>query len=130
MTSEVVPIADTSLFIAVETDRPLRTEPPPSFRLSVITVGELRAGVLAAASPEARARRLRSLTKALETEPLPVDDAVAAAWAEMRHAMRSTNSRLPTNDSWIAATALAHELPVVTQDDDFDAVPGLRIIKL
>lgn len=124
------PLADTSLFIALEQARPLRVEPPQIFQLSVITVGELRAGVLAAASPMARASRLRSLTKALEAEPLPVDDAVAAAWAEMRHTMRGTNSRLPTNDSWIAATALAHGIPVATQDDDFDAVPGLEVIKL
>lgn len=130
MTSAVPPLADTSLFIALEQDRPLRAEPPQAFQLSVITVGELRAGVLAAASPTARASRLRSLTRALEIEPLPVDDTVAAAWAEMRHAMRGTNSRLPTNDSWIAATALAHGIPVATQDDDFDAVPGLEVIKL
>lgn len=130
MSTAGIPLADTSLFIALETDRPLRAAPPPSVQLSIITIGELRAGVLAATSPEARASRLRSLTKALEAEPLPVNDAVAAAWAEMRHAMRGTNSRLPTNDSWIAATALAHGIPVVTQDDDFDAVPGLDVIKL
>ena len=37
---------------------------------------------------------------------------------------------MPINDSWIAATAIAHDLPVVTQDADFDDAPGLAVIKL
>jgi len=37
------------------------------------------------------------------------------------------------NDAWIAAIALAHDLPVVTQDDDFDALakfPDLKVIRM
>jgi predicted nucleic acid-binding protein len=37
---------------------------------------------------------------------------------------------MPLNDSWIAATAIAHGLPVATQDDDYDEVPGLEVVKL
>jgi predicted nucleic acid-binding protein len=33
------------------------------------------------------------------------------------------------NDSWIAATAMAHAVPVVTQDDDFPTVEGLAVIR-
>lgn len=46
--------------------------------------------------------------------------------AALRHAGR----RMPINDSWIAATALAHGLEVATQDDDYDGVPGLGVLKL
>lgn len=35
---------------------------------------------------------------------------------------------MPVNDSWIAATALALAVPVVTQDDDYSVVPGLELI--
>jgi len=37
---------------------------------------------------------------------------------------------MPINDSWIAATALAHDLTVTTQDDDYDDVPGLQVVKV
>ena len=37
---------------------------------------------------------------------------------------------MPINDSWIAATALARGMPVVTQDSDYDDVPGLRVVKV
>lgn len=34
------------------------------------------------------------------------------------------------NDSWIAATAIAHDLALVTQDDDYDDLPGLMVIRV
>lgn len=34
------------------------------------------------------------------------------------------------NDSWIAATAIARDLPIVTQDDDYDGIPGLEVIRV
>jgi hypothetical protein len=37
---------------------------------------------------------------------------------------------MPVNDSWIAATAIAHDIPVVTQDDDYDDALGLEVIKV
>lgn len=96
----------------------------------MITVGELRLGVLAAPDDAVRAPRLRALTRALSFDPLPVDDSVAVAWAELRVALRAAGRKMPSNDSWIAATALAYGLPVVTQDGDYDEVPGLEVIKL
>ena len=54
-------LADTSLFVAVEQDRPLSGRPPKRVAISVITIGELRLGVLAADSGPIRARRLETL---------------------------------------------------------------------
>ncbi len=123
-----VPLADTSLFIAIEQGRPLRAAPPKRALVSTITVGELRLGVLAAPDATVAARRLRTLEKALEAEPVPVDAVVAEAWAALRAGLRER--RMPINDSWIAATAIAHGIPVATQDDDYDDVPGLEVVKL
>ena len=45
--------------------------------------------------------------------------------------MRSAgHGRLGVQDAWIAATAIAHDADLLTQDDDFDTVPGLRVIRL
>ena len=123
-------LADTSLFIAREQGRELRGKPPAQIAVSVVTVGELRLGVLAAADATARARRLDTLLRAEALDPIPVDAAVARAWAALRLALREAGRRLPLNDSWIAATAIAQRLPVVSQDDDYDEVPGLEVIRV
>lgn len=98
--------------------------------MSAVTVGELRLGVLVAASGDARVRRLETLLRAESLEPLPVDAAVTRAWAALRLALRDAGRRMPLNDSWIAATAIANTMPVVVQDDDYDDVPGLEVIRI
>ena len=124
-------LADTSVFIARESGRGVTVEDlPDELAVSIITIGELRAGVLVADSVEDRDRRLRTLTAALTLEPVPVDDAVAAEWAKLRVLLRDTGQRMPVNDSWIAATAMALAVPVVTQDDDFPALEGLSVIRV
>ena len=123
-------LADTSVFIAFEQQRPFAGAPPQEVAVSVITVGELRLGVLAAADGPTRARRLETLSRAETLEPLPVDRAVAHAWAALRLALRDEGKRMPLNDSWIAATAIARRIPVVSQDDDYDDVPGLEVIRV
>lgn len=124
-------LADTSCFIASETGRPLRVESMPDrLAVSVITIGELRAGVLAARDLDTRDRRLATLTRALALEPIPADDAVAAVWARLRIALRDLGLRMGVNDSWIAATAIALGVPVVTQDEDYTEVPGLVVVRV
>ena len=124
-------IADTTLFIARESGRALDEDAlPDELGVSVITIGELRAGVLAAADLETRDRRLATLTAALALEPTPVDGPIADAWAKLRIALRDTGQRMPVNESWIAATALALNVSVVTQDDDYVEIPGLSVIKV
>ncbi len=91
--------------------------------ISVVTIGELEAGVLLARDPTVRAARLRRLTGVLGEAPvLPVDRSVAARYGELR----SATGRRPTNDLWIAATALAHDLTLVTVNERQAALPWVR----
>lgn len=123
-------LADTSVFIALEQERPIARPPSEEVAVSVITVGELRLGVLAARDGPTRARRLETLSRAEALEPFPIDRGVAHAWAALRLALRDEGRRMPLNDSWIAATAIANRIPVVSQDDDYDDVPGLEVIRI
>ncbi|MBI1844118.1 MAG: PIN domain-containing protein, partial [Actinobacteria bacterium] len=95
-----------------------------------ITIGELRAGVLAATDVETRDRRLATLTQALAMEPLPIDAQVADRWAKLRILLRDSGKRMPVNDSWIAATAMSLGIPVVTQDGDYVEISGLDVIRV
>ena len=124
-------LADTSVFIARESGRPIDVDAlPDALAVSVVTIGELRAGVLAADNVADRDRRLATLTAALRLDPVVVDDPVAAEWARLRVLLRDHGQRMPVNDSWIAATAIALGVPVVTQDDDFPDLPDLDVIRV
>ncbi len=122
-------LADTSVFIASESGRPLRFETlPDELRVSVITLAELEAGVLAAQRIADRAARLRTLERAMALEPLTVDAAAASAWARLRVELHEAGRRVNVNDLWIAAVAIANDLPVVTQDDDFAVLAELGLL--
>jgi predicted nucleic acid-binding protein len=119
-------LLDTSVFIAMESGRALREGAMPIVAaISVVTKAELRAGILAAEGIEARDRRISTLNLADRIAALPVDEEVAGAWAQMRAYLAASGRRVDTNDIWIAATAAAHEIPVFTQDADFDALDGI-----
>ncbi len=122
-------LADTSIFIALEAGRPIRLSGlPDRLAVSVITIGELRAGVLAAADHQTRDRRLATFIAALQLGAVPIDRPIAEAWARLRLDLRAAGRRLPVNDSWIAATAIALGVPLVTQDDDYVDMPGLAVV--
>lgn len=124
-------LLDTSVFIAREQGRPVITEllPEEGF-ISVITLAELQAGVLVAVNTEVRAKRLDTLEAVSSLEPLSVTAAAAAQWARLRVRLAETGRRVNVNDLWICAVALAHQMPVVTQDNDFDALADLSLIEV
>ena len=70
------------------------------------------------------------MTAALELDPVPVDDDVAAQWAKLRVLLRDMERRMPVNDSWIAATAMVLQVRVIAQDDDYVELDGLSIIRV
>jgi len=127
-------LLDTSVLIAAERGRPLNTDAlPDEAFISVVTLAELRAGVLAAADTAIRARRLATLDSVTALVALPIDAVVAGHWATLGVRLREEGRRINVNDLWIAAVAAANDLPVVTQDADYDpleAIGGPRVIRI
>ncbi len=113
------------MFIAQEVQRPLG-QLPDRVAVSVITIGELELGVLAASDDTARARRADTLALARESDPIPVTEPIMTEWGRLviacRHAGIHRTVRL--TDALIAATAIARGLPIVSQDSDFDQLAG------
>ena len=126
-------LLDTSVFIARESGRGLGAL-PTRVAVSVVTIGELQLGVLSAGDDRIRARRGETLTLARRSDPMPISEAVMTAWAHLVADCRSAgvHKTVKLTDALIAATAIAHGLPVVTQDDDYDQIarahPALRVV--
>lgn len=124
-------LADTSVFIGLQAER-FDADQFANYEwgISAITLGELRLGVLRAKEPEAASRRLSTYQLAQRFEPLAVDESVANAWALLVSRLLTAGRKVPINDSWIAATAIAHHIPIVTQDADYDLIPDVEVIKI
>lgn len=116
-------LLDTSVFIARESGRPLG-ELPERVAVSVVTLGELQLGVLGATHADRRARRADTLALARSADPIPISEAVMVSWARLVASCREAglHRAVKLTDALIAATAIEHGLPVVTQDDDFDLI--------
>ena len=125
-------LLDTSVFIAEEQGRRLNTDLlPDEAAVSVITLAELTLGVHMATNEQVRARRMATVSSlTADYVPLPVDDSVAAAFAELVARARRAGRRPKVQDAWIAATAHAHGVAVYTQDSDFDDIPGIDVVRV
>ena len=122
-------LLDTSVFVARESGRPLASLPDEG-RVSVITVAELRIGVLVAEDASIRAQRLATLSEVEALEPLPVDDAAARAFAEIVADARRRGRRPKILDALIAATARSRAMPVYTQDAGFEDMVGVAVVRV
>lgn len=135
MSSPDIGLLDTSVFIARETGRQT-AELPARVAVSVVTIGELELGVLSADNAKIKARRADTLALARTADPIPVSEAVMAAWARLVADCRAAGIQRAVKllDALIAATAVEHGLPVVTQDDDYErmaaAHPPLRVVRV
>ncbi len=61
-----------------------------------------------------------------EFEILAVTEPTTVTYARVRASLKKLGRPIPANDAWIAALALQHRLPVLSRDEHFDAVPGVR----
>ena len=57
-----------------------------------------------------------------------VNHATANYYADIRMKLKRSGSPIPPNDAWIAALALQHALPVLSNDVHFDVVEGVERI--
>lgn len=119
-------LLDTSVMIAVESGRTVDygAMPLQQFVCS-ISLGELHLGVHTAPDAESRSARMSTLEAMAGIEFLPVNAAAAAHWGRLRYRLREAGRRINVNDLWIASVALAHGMPVITQDQDFTILSDL-----
>jgi predicted nucleic acid-binding protein len=135
LTEPAAGLLDTSIFIARETGRELG-KLPERVAVSVVTIGELQLGVLNAADDATRARRADTLAFARTADPIPISEAVMTAWAHLVTDCKAAgiHRTVKLTDALIAATAVEHGLPVVTQDDDYKRIaavhPPLRTLNV
>lgn len=124
-------LVDTSVFVAAEQERPLGLPPAGEGRISIATLTELGVGLRRAADPATLKLRETTLARARRFIALALDEPVAERLADILTTARARQREAGAMDAIIAATALAHDLAVWTQDADFtvlaELAPALRV---
>ena len=93
--------------------------------VSSIVLGELYYGAQKSARVETNSARVN--TFAAGSAVLVCDTAAAQYYGAIKNQLRAKGNPIPENDIWIAATAMQHQLTLVTRDEHFRAVDGLIV---
>ena len=103
--------------------------PIDNLAISIISVAELLDGVARTKDPLEAIRRLRLVLEPFET--LQLDFETVTVFGALRSSLRGAGTRLADFDLLIAATALRHDLTLVTRNRrHFDRIPGLRLYEV
>ncbi len=99
---------------------------PEDLAISVISRGEAEFGLRAGSSRRDTERRMRGLLASVQC--LPLSEAVAVEYGDIRSALQRAGTPIGPNDMWIAAHARSLGLTVVTNNErEFRRVPGLAV---
>jgi predicted nucleic acid-binding protein len=90
-------------------------------------LGELLSGFAVGAREEENRRELDRFLASERVERLAIDGETAAHYAPVYRELRHRGRPIPTNDMWMAATALQHGLAVFSHDGHFREVRGLHV---
>lgn len=96
--------------------------------VSSISVGELMYG--AELSKKSDFNRENYFSFCEQIKILQPDLEIAKMYGKIKSNLKAKGRPIPENDIWIAATALAADLELVTADSDFENVSGLCVVKM
>ena len=90
--------------------------------LTPIVLGELRAGFAAGNRREVNEERLQSFLNSRRVQLIAVDEGTSMYFGEIYAYLRKKGKAIPSNDLWIAASAMQHGLIILTLDNHFSFV--------
>ena len=99
-----------------------------SMYIPAVVIGELLFG-----AEKSQKREMNRKNYLDFCEPYPILDItkeVAAEYGKLKCNLQAHGNIMPENDMWIASTALANDMAVITQDKHFEHIPNLTVIKL
>lgn len=93
--------------------------------MSTIVIGELVAGFHAGSKSEKNLLELNDFLNTARIQVFPVDEATVTYYARVYVSLRRKGKPIPTNDLWIAATALQQGYVLLSFDAHFKVIDGL-----
>jgi tRNA(fMet)-specific endonuclease VapC len=95
--------------------------------LCSVILGELLAGFRCGSREEMNRKELDNFLDSPRVDVLPIDDETAEFYAQVFQELKQKGRPIPSNDLWLAASALQHGLALATFDDHFRDISGLLL---
>ncbi len=123
-------LPDTSAYSAAARDhlqvkRALRLA--DEIHVSPIVLGELKSGFRGGSRRRRNEVHLQMFLDSPRISFLRIDEETAECYAEILAGLRDAGTPLPTNDIWIAASAMQYGLRVLTTDAHFRLFPQILV---
>lgn len=97
--------------------------------MSVVTLAELFSGVSQSSQPKKAEDQLRRFARGAQI--LGIDERIARIWGEQDANLTRAGTKIGDLDLFIAATALAHDLTLCTQNrKHFERTKGLKLLSV
>ena len=98
----------------------------PFIAISATILGELLAGFVVGNRELRNRQELEQFFKSPRVKLFTIDHGTAEHYATIYKDLRQKGRPIPTNDLWIAATAVQHNLSIFTYDEHFETIDGVR----
>ncbi|HAS83269.1 MAG TPA: VapC toxin family PIN domain ribonuclease [Verrucomicrobia bacterium] len=124
-------VIDTNIYSAFKSNHPAvvaRFREAEEIVVCSIVHGELLAGFKCGNREQNNTSELEAFLDRPRVSYVTTDASTAEFYAEIFKRLRAKGSPIPTNDIWIAASAMQHGLAVYTRDNHFDCISGLIVI--
>lgn len=96
--------------------------------LPYIVLGELRAGFAAGTMGRKNEAKLSEFLGSPRVRVLLADEQTTRHYGMLYAQLRKNGTPIPTNDLWIAALAIQHDLPLLSSDRHFSLIPQLLLL--
>jgi tRNA(fMet)-specific endonuclease VapC len=123
-------IIDTNFYVAFKKreDAAVATLKKADYiAVSTVILGELLAGFRCGSREKQNREELDLFFDSPRVDLLSVDEETAEFYAQVFADLKQRGRPIPTNDLWLAASAMQHGLSLATYDDHFSGIGGLLL---
>lgn len=127
MTAYLLDTSAYSAFLRGHDELQLALQRADRIVLTPIVLGELGAGFRAGGRVKKNEAELRRFLSSPRVEVVPIDAETAERYVVILHGLRQAGTPIPTNDVWIAASAMQLGLRVLTTDVHYMRIPQIIV---
>lgn len=100
----------------------------PKIAICSISIGELLSGFKRGHKERQNREKLQEFLNSPRVEILCIDEGTADFYSDILNTLKQKGKPIPTNDIWIAASAIQHGLQLFSKDRHFKDISGLKLI--